>query len=334
MQSNQAEVEVSTAVKPGVVFMASGQGSQKPGMGVSLLAVPEVADTFACASDILGKDIAALVAAETPEMAEALNETRNAQAAIATLSIGIGRALQARGVNPSVLLGFSLGQISAIALASMVSLEDAFRILDVRSRLMGEAAQATPGAMSALLKAEPAAVQQLCDACAQDHVLVAANYNSPGQIVISGEVEAVDRAEEAWKAQGGRFSRLATQGAFHSPLMEPAAVQFTEFLTTIPFADPVVPVLCNTDAHYLDKETIVQRLGDHLTHPVLFDQSVQKLRGESYDVFAEIGFGGVLQGLVKRIDKDTTRFCIQDQASFDDFLAYCQTTEGANGPEA
>ena len=310
--------------KQGVVFMASGQGSQKPGMGASLLAVPEVAETFACASDVLGKDIAALVTADTPEAAESLNETRNAQAAIATLSIGIGRALQARGVEPAVLLGFSLGQISAIALASMVSLEDAFRIIDVRSALMDEAAQATPGAMSALLKADSEAVQTLCDNCAQGQVLVPANYNSPGQIVISGEKEAIERAEEAWKAQGGRASRLATQGAFHSPLMQPAAVQFAEFLQTVDFADPQVPVLCNTDANYLDKQTIRQRLADHLTHPVRFDQSVQKLRAEGYDVFAEIGFGGVLQGLVKRIDKDATRFCIQDEAGLEEFVASYQ----------
>lgn len=315
------------APKQGIVFMASGQGSQKPGMGASLLAVPEVAETFACASDVLGKDIAALITAQVPETAEAaeaLNETRNAQAAIATLSIGIGRALQARGIEPAVLLGFSLGQISALALASMVSLEDAFRIIDVRSSLMNEAAQAKPGAMSALLKADPDAVAALCEACAQDQVLVPANYNSPGQIVISGEVDAITRAEEAWKAQGGRASRLATQGAFHSPLMQPAAVQFAEFLQTVDFADPQIPVLCNTDANYLDKQTIRQRLADHLTHPVLFDQSVQKLRGEGYGVFAEIGFGGVLQGLVKRIDKDATRFCIQDEASMEEFVASCQ----------
>lgn len=318
------------ASKQGIVFMASGQGSQKPGMGASLLAVPEVAETFACASDVLGKDIAALITAQAPETAEAaeaaeaLNETRNAQAAIATLSIGIGRALQARGIEPAVLLGFSLGQISALALASMVSLEDAFRIIDVRSSLMNEAAQAKPGAMSALLKADPDAVAALCETCAQGQVLVPANYNSPGQIVISGEVDAITRAEEAWKAQGGRASRLATQGAFHSPLMQPAAVQFAEFLQTVDFADPQIPVLCNTDANYLDKQTIRQRLADHLTHPVLFDQSVQKLRGEGYGVFAEIGFGGVLQGLVKRIDKDTTRFCIQDEASMEEFVASCQ----------
>lgn len=312
------------APQQGIVFMASGQGSQKPGMGVSLLEVPEVAETFACASDVLGRDIAALVTAETPEAAEALNETRNAQAAIATLSIGVGRALQARGVKPAVLLGFSLGQISAIALASMVSLEDAFRIIDVRSSLMDEAAQAKPGAMSALLKADPEAVQKLCDTCAQDQVLVAANYNSPGQIVISGEVDAVARAEEAWKTQGGRVSRLATQGAFHSSLMEPAAVQFAEYLQTVDFADPQVPVLCNTDANYLDKQTIRQRLTDHLTHPVLFDHSVQKLRAEGYNTFAEIGFGGVLQGLVKRIDKDTVRFCVQDEPSLHECIASCR----------
>lgn len=303
------------------VLMASGQGSQKPGMGLSLLDVPEVAETFQCASDVLERDVAAIAAAEGPEGALALNDTRNAQAAIATLSIGIGRALMARGVQPSVLLGFSLGQISALALARMVSLEDAFRILDARSEAMAQAATQAPGAMSALLKADAAAVAQLCEQCAQGDVLVAANYNAPGQIVISGTIAAIGRAEAAWKEQGGRFSRLATSGAFHSPLMQPAAEQFGAFLQTVQFAEPAVPLLCNTDAALVDAASIRQRLTDHLTHPVLFSQGVQALRKSGARAFVEVGFGGVLSGLVKRIDKEAVRFCVQDRTSFDDYLA-------------
>lgn len=303
------------------VFMASGQGSQKPGMGASLLAVPAVAETFACASDVLGRDIAALATDESPEAAAMLNETRNAQAAIATLSIGVGRALQAAGVQPSALLGFSLGQISALALSGMVSLEDAFRIIDVRSRLMDEAAAAAPGAMSALLKAQPEAVEELCAACAGEDVLVAANFNSPGQIVISGSVAAIERAEAAWKEQGGRASRLATQGAFHSPMMMAAAQPFGEFLATIDFCDPQVPLICNTDASPADAASIRQRLVDHLTHPVLFCQSVEQLRAAGAQTFVEVGFGGVLQNLVKRIDKEAERFCVQDKQSLEDFMA-------------
>ncbi|MBB3171049.1 ACP S-malonyltransferase [Parvibacter caecicola] len=309
-------------LEPGcLVFMASGQGSQKPGMGASLLDVPEVAETFQCASDVLGRDVAAIALAEGPEGAEALNDTRNAQATIATLSIGIGRALMARGVRPAALLGFSLGQISALALAEMVSLEDAFRILDVRSAAMAEAAAAAPGAMSALLKADEAGVQALCEACAQGDTLVAANFNAPGQIVISGTADAVARAEEAWKQQGGRASRLATAGAFHSPMMAEAAQQFGQFLATVPFAEPVVPLVCNTDAALVDAATVRQRLVDHLTHPVLFSQSVQRLCAAGASTFVEVGFGGVLSGLVKRIDKEAARFCVQDSGSFDDYLA-------------
>lgn len=304
------------------VFMASGQGSQKPGMGATLLSVPEVAETFQCASDVLGRDVAAIALAEGPDGAQELNNTRNAQAAIATLSIGVGRALQARGVKPAALLGFSLGQISALALAEMVSLEDAFRILDVRSTVMAQAAAGAPGAMSALLKADEASAQALCEECAQSDVLVAANYNAPGQIVISGAVDAVGRAEEAWKQGGGRFSRLATQGAFHSPLMAEAAAQFNEFLATVDFREPVVPLLCNTDASPADAATMRQRLVRHLTHPVLFYQSVQRLQAAGATTFVEVGFGGVLSGLVKRIDKEAARFCVQDATSFDEFVAH------------
>ena len=316
------------------VFMASGQGSQKPGMGVSLLDVPEVAEAFQCASDVLGRDVAALVMAEGDEGAQALNDTRNAQAAIATLSIGTGRALMARGVQPSALLGFSLGQISALALAQMVSLEDAFRILDARSAAMAQAAEEAPGVMSALLRADAESVARLCEACAQGDVLVAANYNAPGQIVVSGTVAAIERAEAAWKEQGGRFSRLATAGAFHSPLMQPAAQQFGEFLQTMQFSEPVVPLVCNTDASLANAATIRQRLADHLTHPVLFSQSVQALREAGAQTFAEVGFGGVLSGLVKRIDREADRFCIQDRTSFDDYLVQWEAAQGQLAPAA
>ena len=304
---------------PRTVFMASGQGSQKPGMGLSLLEVPEVARTFECASDVLGRDIAALMADDGPAAAERLNETRNAQAAIAALSIGIGRALAARGIRPDALLGFSLGQISAIALGGMVDDEGAFRIIDARSAAMDEAARRNPGAMSALLKADGGAAEALCRDCAQGEVLAPANYNCPGQIVIAGTPAAIERAEEAWKQQGGRASRLATQGAFHSPLMEGARAPFAEYLETVDFAEPAIPIVCNTDAEPLDAATVRRRLADHLTHPVLFEQSVRALARCGAALFAEIGYGGVLAGLVRRIDKDLERPCIQDRVGFEEF---------------
>ena len=167
----------------GLVFMASGQGSQKPGMGADLLDIPEVANVFACASDVLGRDVAALVRDASPEE---LNDTRNAQIAIAALSVGMGRSLEARGIEPDALLGFSLGQISAMVLGGMLAEEDAFALIAERSRLMGEAADANPGVMSALLKITLPEAEALCAQCAEDEVLVPANLNGGGQIVIAG----------------------------------------------------------------------------------------------------------------------------------------------------
>lgn len=303
-----------------VVFMCSGQGSQKPGMGGSLKEVPEVAQAIACASDVLGRDVSALMEAEGEGAQAQLNETRNAQAAIAALSIGIGRALMARGIQPAALLGFSLGQVSALALSGMLTDEEVFALIDVRSRVMDEAAQATPGAMSALLKADAEAVDALCSACAQGEVLAAANFNCPGQIVIAGTPAAIERAEEAWKAQGGRASRLATQGAFHSPLMESACQPFAEYLETVTFAEPRVPIICNTDARPLDAADARSHLVAHLVSPVRFSESVQLLARAGAATFAEVGFGGVLAGLIRRIDKELARPCVQDAASFNAFV--------------
>lgn len=303
-----------------VIFMCSGQGSQKPGMGASLKEVAEVAQAIACASEVLGRDVGALMEAEGEGAQERLNETRNAQAAIAALSIGIGRALMARGIQPAALLGFSLGQVSALALSGMLADEQAFALIDVRSRVMDEAAQAHPGAMSALLKADPEKVDALCATCAQGDVLAPANYNCPGQIVIAGTPAAIERAEGAWKAQGGRASRLATQGAFHSALMESACQPFAEYLETVTFAEPQVPVICNTDARPLDAASARSHMVAHLVSPVRFSESVSLLADAGATTFAEVGFGGVLSGLIRRIDKELARPCVQDVASFTAFV--------------
>ncbi len=311
----------------GPVFMCSGQGSQKPGMGADLTANPQVAQVFECASDVFGRDVADLCANAS---ADELNDTRNAQAAISALSIGIARALMARGVEPCAVLGFSLGQISALAISGMVDDETAFRIVAERSRVMGDAADAHPGVMSAFLKADLAAVQVVCDECAQGQVLVPANLNCPGQIVVAGELSAVERAEAAWKAQGKRSSRLATSGAFHSPLMQDAAAPFAAFLETVRFDEAKYPLICNVDAKPLAADDAREHLVAHLTNPVRFEESVQMLAAAKAPSpsFVEVGFGGVLEGLVKRIDKDLSRSCVKDLASLESCcVAYSQKKE-------
>ena len=172
-----------------------------------------------------------------------------------------------------------------------------------------------------LLKADGESVAQLCEECAQGQVLVPANFNCPGQIVISGELAAVERAEAAWEATGRRYARLATSGAFHSPLMQSAADELEAYLAKVDFKQSSVPLICNTDAQPLSAEVARRHLVDHLTHPVRFEQSVQALVDQGASAFAEVGFGGVLSNLVKRIDRKAARSCIQDAASFDAFVS-------------
>lgn len=302
------------------VLMLSGQGSQQPGMGADLRAVPEVAAALACASDVLGWDVAAAC-----DDAEALADTAVAQPALCALSVGIARALEARGVRPAAVLGFSLGQVGALAVAGMIADEEAFRLVKARSSFMAEAAAARPGAMSALLRADDGAVAELCARCAGDAVLVPANYNAPGQVVVSGDVAAVARAEEAWAAQGGRFARLATAGAFHSPLMAPAAARLDAYLVRVAFAEPAIPLIDNGTAAPLRAADARAALVRHLTGPVLFRQSVEALAAAGASSFIEAGYGAVLSGLVKRTVRDAARACVQDRTSLD----ACVATHGA-----
>lgn len=312
------------------VFLFSGQGSQKPGMGADLFEVEEVAAALACASDVMGFDVAGLMADAQPER---LNDTRNAQPAICALSVGIARALEARGVEPAAVLGFSLGQMSALAVSGMLSDEALFAFVKERARLMAEAAESREGVMSALLKAGEADVEALCAECAQGQVLVPANYNCPGQIVISGEPAAVARAEEAWAAAGKRSTRLATSGAFHSPLMADAADKLAAYLEGVEFAEPRVPLICNVAAAPLAAADARDSLARHLTSPVRFGQSVAALQAAGADAFVEVGFGGVLANLVKRIDKTAARACVQDRASFDAYLDGQRARAGATDSE-
>lgn len=304
------------------VFMFSGQGSQQPGMGQDFFSVSEVQEVFECANDVFGFNVASFIANTS---AEKLNDTRYAQPALCVLSVAIAHALEVRGVAPAAVLGFSLGQISALAVSDMLSNEETFKLVRKRSALMAQAAEGHPGAMSALLKADEESVRALCNECAQGYVLVPANFNCPGQIVISGEASAVARAEEEWTAQGKRFSRLSTSGAFHSPLMVQAANELALYLKGVEFKEPRIPLICNVDAAVLTADCAADHLTRHLTSPVCFQQSVEMLVQAGAQQFIEVGFGGVLAGLVRRIDKTVGRVCVSSRASFDDLLTICNT---------
>ena len=158
-------------------------------------------------------------------------------------------------------------------------------------------------------------------------MLVPANFNCPGQIVIAGAPAAVERAEAAWAEAGKRSSRLATSGAFHSPLMADAAAGLAAYLDNVEFSEARIPLVCNVTAAPLSAADARENLVRHLTSPVRFDASVAALTAAGADMFVEVGFGGVLANLVKRIDKTATRACVQDRASFDGCLAVASATD-------
>ena len=285
-------------------FMFAGQGSQKPGMASHLLADPAALEVFAAASDVLGADVLALVQDSAPEE---LNRTANAQPALVAVELAEAHALAARGVEPDAVLGFSLGQVAALECAGMLSLEDVFRLTLRRAELMDEAAEARPGAMAAVLKLAPAEVESLCEKLAAGGVLVAANYNSPQQTVVSGDAAAVERLEAYAADHRIRTARLATSGGFHSPLMADAAEKLRAFLETLDFAEPRVPLVANDTALPLSAADAADAMARHLTRPVRFCQSVEALAAEGMGRAVEVGPGGVLSGLVRRIDPSLER---------------------------
>ena len=226
----------------------------------------------------------------------------------------------ARGIVPRAVIGHSLGQIAGLALTGMIDVPTTFALVGERGRLMHEVAVAHPGGMTAVLRAQSAQVQDWCEACAQGEVLAPANYNCPGQIVVSGAIGAIERLEARCAQEGVRTARLATEGAFHSALMAPAADAFAGYLESVAFNAPNVPLICNVDARPLDAETARDHLARHLVSPVLFEEGVRHLACSGVRTFAEIGPGGVLDGLVRRIDKGLRRARIECRDDLEAFV--------------
>lgn len=293
-----------------VAFLLSGQGSQRPGMGATLFGMPEIDEVFCEASDVCGFDVAAACLDET---GASLADTAVSQPALCALSVAQVRALVKRGIKPDYVAGFSLGQIGALAASGMLDAKTAFSLVRDRSRAMAEACRLRPGSMCALMGGTEQEVFDVCSSCAEGDVLVPANFNAPGQIVVSGDATAVARAKEAWSGPGRRSAMLATAGAFHSPLMRPAAEVFAARLENVIFDEAKIPLVCNVDARPLLAGDAAAHLVAHLTSPVLFSQSVTWLIEQGVDTFVECGTGGVLAGLVRRVDKGTVRMRIESR---------------------
>ena len=278
-------------------YIFPGQGSQFPGMGKALYErSAEAREMMDRANEILGFPITDIMFGED---AEALKATRVTQPAIFIHSVVL--ALCSGLEAPAMVAGHSLGEFSALAAAGAMDFEDALRLVAVRASAMQKCCEQVPGTMAAVIKLPTETVEEICASCAG--LVIPANYNSEGQIVISGEAEAVAEACAKMKEAGAkRALPLAVSGAFHSPLMEPARLELAEAIETTPFRAPACPVYQNVTAlPSTDPDVIKDNLLRQLTSPVRWTQTVLNMVADGADSFLEIGPGTVLQGLVKRI---------------------------------
>ena len=286
-----------------LAFVFPGQGSQSNGMLAGLAdAHPLVRTTFAEASDGAGVDLWAL----SQDGDARLDQTEFTQPALLAAGVAVWRAwLQAGGAQPSVLAGHSLGEYAALVAAGALSLSDAARLVRLRGQLMQGAAPAGTGAMAAVLGAEDALVADVCREASGDDVVVPANYNSPGQVVIGGHAVAVDRALALLAGRGVRKTvKLAVSVPSHTPLMREAANRLSETMATMHWQAPKLPVVQNVDAEVHDgTQSIRDALVRQLYLPVQWTGCVQALAARGVDKVAECGPGKVLAGLCKRIDK-------------------------------
>jgi [acyl-carrier-protein] S-malonyltransferase len=294
-----------------IAFCFPGQGSQDVGMGQAIAAeYPEARAVFDEASEAVGFDVARLCF-EGP--IEELTRTEKQQPALVATSIACLRAVESLGVKPDFVIGHSVGEYSALAAAEALTDRDALALVGERGRATAEAAEERPGAMAAVLGLEDAVVEQLC---AGIENVWPANYNCPGQVVVSGENSAVDLLlERAGEAGARRTVKLRVSGAFHSPLVEGAAKRLRPALESVTFSEPATPFMSTVTARVEDAQRLVDLLVQQLTGPVKFTQAVRGLIQEGVELFVEIGPGQVLSGLLRRCDRSVKAVSVGDPES-------------------
>ncbi|MEM6392630.1 MAG: ACP S-malonyltransferase [Planctomycetota bacterium] len=293
-------------------LLCPGQGAQAVGMGKAWFDADDAAkQVFDEANDLLDFDLKTLCFTGP---AETLNRTDTAQPAIYTASVACFRALQARGELSEFrgTAGLSLGEFTALHLAGAFSFADGLKLVRLRGEAMQEAAEAVDSSMVAITgDVSEAAIQAICDtvndALPESSVLVPANYNSPMQVVVSGSRDACEAVVDEAAAAGFKPTPLIVAGAFHSPIMQPAAVRLAQALDAVDWSTPSVPVWSNVtgEPHQDEVQSIKLRLVEQLTHPVRWSQSMQHALAASPGPFVELAPGKVLAGLMRRIDRGT-----------------------------
>lgn len=286
-------------MKKAMVF--PGQGSQFPGMGKDLYQNNEQArELFHRANEILGFNISDILFEGS---AEDLKQTKVTQPAVFLHSVIL--FLTTEGLKPDMVAGHSLGEFSALVANGTLQFEEALKLVSIRANAMQKACEINPSTMAAVLNLDDAKVEEVC-ASITDEVVVAANYNCPGQLVISGSIKGIEIACEKMKEAGAKRALvLPVVGAFHSPLMEPAKAELAQAILETPFLTPICPVYQNVTARAIsDPAEIQQNLIQQLTAPVRWTQSVLQMVEDGATHFTEIGPGSVLQGLIKKIYKE------------------------------
>jgi [acyl-carrier-protein] S-malonyltransferase len=315
-----------------VAFVFSGQGSQYVGMGEELYFFhQEARQVFKDTDKVLGYSLSKLCF-NGPQAD--LNRTENTQPAILAVSLAAYQVLKANGVFPDLVAGFSLGEYSALVCSEVLAYGEAVKLVRKRGLFMEEAFPEGQGGMAAVLGLETAQVERACQSV--DGIVSIANYNCPGQIVISGEKEALEEASAKLLEFGAkRIIPLKVSGPFHTPLMQPAAVKLKAELTFLKFQEPKFPLLSNVTADYIENVTeLKELLIRQVKSPVLWEMIIRKMLSEGVDTFVEIGPGSTLRGFIKKINRNVTLLNVEDERSLNKTLQHLIRLQGTQKKKA
>lgn len=300
-------------------FLFSGQGAQYVGMGQELYQQESsVQQTFTEASEMLGYDMTELCFTEN----DRLNQTEYTQPAILTVSVAFWRLLKEKGLQADALAGLSLGEYSALVASGALDFQTAVALVQKRGKFMANAAPQGVGKMVAVMNTPAETIEAICKEASQVGIVSPANYNTPQQIVIGGEVAAVDQAVQLLQAAGAkRMIPLNVSGPFHTKLLEPASKQLAQELAKIEIKDLQVPVISNTTAKPMKQEQVKELLEKQVKSPVRFYESIEQLKQMGIEQMIEIGPGKVLTGFLKKIDKTVAASRVEDAQTLFDTLS-------------